>query len=369
MPKKNDMKDDIFDMLKKESSNASIAADGLLSDTKLWIDTGSYLFNALLSGSFFKGFPGNKIVAFAGPHSSGKSYLTMHVLKNFLNLNARNKIIYFDSEGAITTDIIQEIFKEGVENGLKRFEHLVIKSANEFKKLIYKLLNAIEKSKSENKYFIVLDSLGNLGLKEDKEQILKDKDTADMGRRAQYIKSIFRTITPQLSVLQQPFMVTTHTYDPMNMYQMKKLSGGSALEYSSNIVVELIPSKIKHENEIIGTNITARARKTRSTVQWKTVELALYYKTGLDKYYGLIDFALEVGYWKKNGHRIELKNKNCIFKKEINENPGKYFTKEVLKELDIYAGKVFKYGGEDINLTGKDDNINIDEVMEKLEME
>jgi len=368
MAKKNDIKDDIFDLLKKESSTAAIAADGLLSDTKLWIDTGSYMFNALLSGSFFKGFPGNKIVGFAGPHSSGKSYLTMHLLKNFLNMHNKNKIIYFDSEGAITTDIINEIFKDDVVEGLKRFEHLVVKNANEFKRILYILLDAIEKKNNSNNYFIVLDSLGNLALEDDKEKVLKGKDTVDMGRRAQYIKEIFRTITAQLSILQQPMMITTHTYDSMNAYQMKRLSGGSGLEFAANIIVELIPSKIRHENEIIGTNITAKARKTRSTVQWKSVELALLYKTGLSKYYGLLKFAIEQGFFKKNGHRIELKNGECVFKKEINENPEKYFPEEVLKELDIYAGEFFRYGGgRNINLIEENNEIDIDEVMEKLD--
>lgn len=332
------MKDDIFSLLRRESKTTALASDGLLSDTKWWIDTGSYLFNALISGSFFKGFPGNKIVAFAGPHSSGKTFLTLHILKNFLNLNPVNKILYFDTEGALATDDLKE-----VDIDLKRFYHTLIDSANKFKSTIYKVLDFIEKNKL-NEYFIVLDSLGRMSMKSDKENTLKDKDTVDMGRRAQYITEIFRTITPQLSALHQPFLVTSHTYDSMSLYSTKKISGGSGLENAANTIVELSPAKIKFENEIVGTSVTAKARKARATVQWKMIDIAIYFKTGLSRYYGLIDFGIQFNYFQKVGNKIKLPDGRLLFKKEIDENRKEIFNEKTLKELDEFAKEYFTYG-------------------------
>lgn len=337
--------DNVFKMLKKESKNASIGSEGLLSDTKWWFDTGSYIFNALLSGSFFKGIPGNKIVGFAGELSSGKTLLTFYILKSFLDENENNRIIYFDSEGTITTDLLMEMNFD-----LNRFIHVVVDSSNMFKNILYKVINAIENEKSDTKYFLILDSLGNLELKMDKENTLKDKDTADMGKRAAYNKTIFRTITPQLSILQIPMIVTSHTYDSMSQYAQKGISGGTGLGYAANIIIEFIPKRIKNEDNIVGINVLARARKSRSTIQWKQVNLGIYYKGGLDRYYGLIDFALEVGYFKKSGNKIKINNEEVYFRKEINDNIKEIFTNEVLKELDVYAHDYFCYGNGSVEV-------------------
>jgi RecA/RadA recombinase len=345
------MMSSVFDAIKKENRYASDGSEGFHSDTKWWVDTGSYMFNALLSGSFFKGFPGNKIVGFAGANSSGKTQITLNILKNFLDANPINHVVYYDSEGAITTDMILG-FKEP-----KRILHVVVPSANFFKNSIYKAIRTIEEERERKvfiNYLIVLDSLGTLSLESDTENVLKDKDTADMGKRAQYLKEIFRKLTPQLSILQVPMIVTAHTYDSMSLYSSKQISGGGGLQYAANTIVEFSPSKLKKENEVVGINITAKCRKGRSTIQYKTTEMALMHHGGMLRYYYLLDFALDRGYLIKGGNKIKMKDGSLMSKKEIDKSPDKFFTEPFLKELDIYANDYFMYS--QIN-----ENVELDE--------
>ena len=49
-----------------------LAAD--IDETETFVDTGSYIFNGLVSGSIFGGVSGNKITAIAGESSTGKLF-------------------------------------------------------------------------------------------------------------------------------------------------------------------------------------------------------------------------------------------------------------------------------------------------------
>ena len=85
----------------------------------------------------------------------------------------------------------------------------------------------------------------------------------------------------------------------------------------------------------------------RITKENAQVDVRLTYKTGLDKYYGLVDLAEESGLFKKVSTRYELPDGNKQYAKTINNEPGKYFTKEVLEKIDEYTKRKFTYGTED----------------------
>ena len=76
-----------------------------VDDTISFIDTGSYIFNALLSGSINGGLPSNKITALAGESATGKTYFLMGIVKSFLDSNPNAGVIYFESESAITRPV------------------------------------------------------------------------------------------------------------------------------------------------------------------------------------------------------------------------------------------------------------------------
>ena len=99
-----------LDTVIKESGNefASRVSDGVAAgDTSSFVDTGSYIFNAVVSGSLFGGIPSNKVTALAGESSTGKTFFALSVVRNFLDNNSNGGVIYFESESALSKDIIE----------------------------------------------------------------------------------------------------------------------------------------------------------------------------------------------------------------------------------------------------------------------
>ena len=100
--------DFLKDIIKSTGNEyASLVEDGVeAGDVENFIDTGSYIFNALLSGSIHGGLPANKITALAGESATGKTYFLCGIVKNFLDANPDAGVIYFESESAITKQMI-----------------------------------------------------------------------------------------------------------------------------------------------------------------------------------------------------------------------------------------------------------------------
>jgi len=87
--------------------------------------------------------------------------------------------------------------------------------------------------------------------------------------------------------------------------------------------------------------------KSRLSKENKRVEVKLSYKTGLDRYYGLVDIAVKHGIFNKVSTRIETPDGTKTFEKSIYKEPEKYFTKDILDLIDKAAKKEFAYGEED----------------------
>jgi hypothetical protein len=124
------------------------------------------------------------------------------------------------------------------------------------------------------------------------------------------------------------------------------MGGGSGLKYAASSIVYLSKRKEKDGTEIIGNIIHCKNHKSRLTKENKMVDVRLTYDKGLDKHYGLLDLALKYNVFKQVSTRIELPDGSKTFGKTINNDPEKYFTEEILKQLDEAAAKEFKYGIE-----------------------
>jgi RecA/RadA recombinase len=192
---------------------------------------------------------------------------------------------------------------------------------------------------------VVLDSLGMLSTEKEVSDTAEGKSTRDM-TRAQVVKSTFRVLTLKLGQAKIPLIMTNHTYDVIGSYvPTKEMGGGTGLKYAASTIVYLSKKKDKNaDGSVVGNIIHCKLYKGRLTKENKMVDVRLNYDTGLDLYYGLTDLALEQGLFKKNSTKIELPNGDKVFEKQINDNPEKYFTPDILKKLDEAAGKVFKYG-------------------------
>ena len=191
---------------------------------------------------------------------------------------------------------------------------------------------------------LCLDSLGMLSTTKEVEDTEAGKETRDM-TRAQVLKAAFRVLTLKLGRAKVPMVVTNHTYDVVgSMFPTKEMGGGSGLKYAASSIVYLSKKKEKDGTEVIGNIIHCKNHKSRLARENKIVDVRLTYDKGLDRYYGLLDLALKYEIFKSISTRIELPDGSKTFGKTINNNPEKYFTEDIMHQLDIAAETEFKYG-------------------------
>jgi RecA/RadA recombinase len=215
----------------------------------------------------------------------------------------------------------------------------------------------IDQDPSDRKpLLLVLDSLGMLSTTKEVEDTAEGKETKDM-TRAQIVKAAFRVLTLKLGKSKVPLVITNHTYDVIgSMFPQKEMGGGSGLKYAASSIIYLSRRKEKDGTEIVGNIIHCKNYKSRLTKENKVVDVRLTYDKGLDRYYGLLDLALKYNIFKQVSTRIELPNGTKTFGKTINNDPTKYFTKEILQKLDNVCSKEFKYGNEEADTTASQDD-------------
>jgi len=312
-----------------------------ISDSESFIDTGSLVFNGLVSGSIFGGVSSNKITAIAGESSTGKTFFALAVAKNFLDTNPDAYVLYFDTESSITRALL-----ESRKIDTKRFVVINVVTIEEFRT---KALKAVDKYlqmpiDERKPCMFVLDSLGMLSTEKEIRDALDDKQVRDM-TKSQLVKGAFRMLTLKLGQANVPLIVTNHTYDVIGAYvPTKEMGGGSGLKYAASTIIYLSKKKEKDGKEVIGNIIKAKTHKSRLSKENKQVEIRLYYDDrGLDRYYGLLELGEIGGLWKNVAGRYEINGKK-IYAKQILAEPDTYFTPEVMQALDEISQKEFSYG-------------------------
>tara|TARA_Y100001937_G_scaffold116172_1_gene167807 strand:+ start:3510 stop:4562 length:1053 start_codon:yes stop_codon:yes gene_type:complete len=323
---------------------AALVSDGVeAGDVDSFIDSGSYIFNALLSGSIYGGLPSNKITAIAGESATGKTFFVMGMVKSFLDANPDAGVLYFESESAITK---QMVIDRGIDPN--RMVIVPVTTVQEFRTQAIRVLDKfLEQNEADRKpIMLCLDSLGMLSTTKEVEDTSDGKETRDM-TRAQVLKAAFRVLTLKLGKAKVPMVVTNHTYDVVgSMFPTKEMGGGSGLKYAASSIIYLSKKKEKDGTEVIGSIVHCKNAKSRLTVENKMVDVRLTYTKGLDRYYGLLDLALKYGIFKSVSTRIELPDGTKTFGKTINNDPTKFFTEDIMKQLDECATKEFKYGNK-----------------------
>ena len=336
---------DFFKSLVKElkDPNTSLLEDGRSSaEFSGCIDTGSFILNAVLSGSLYGGVPNNKITAFAGESATGKTFFVLGVVKQFLEDNPTGGVIYYDTEAAVTKEMMS---KRGVDT--KRVIIAEPDTIEKFRTHAMKILDSYEKQPKESRppMMMVLDSLGLLSTNKEVEDVSEGKDVRDM-TKSQVIKGAFRVLTLKLAQVGVPMLATNHVYELVGSYvPTKEMGGGSGLKYAASTIAYLSKKKEKDgDGDVIGNIIKVKMHKSRFTKEHSQVEVLLTYDKGLDRYYGLLDLAEKYNIFKKVSTRYELPDGKTAFGKQINSDPEKYYTPEVMEQLEVAAGKEFKYG-------------------------
>ena len=312
-----------------------------IDETEKYVDTGSYIFNGLVSGSIYGGVSGNKITAIAGESSTGKTFFSLAVVKNFLDSNPDGYCLYFDTEAAVNKPLLES---RGID--LDRLVVINVVTIEEFRTNALKAVDIyLKKDTDERKpCLFVLDSLGMLSTEKEIRDALDDKQVRDM-TKSQLVKGAFRMLTLKLGQANIPLIVTNHTYDVIGSYvPTKEMGGGSGLKYAASTIIYLSKKKEKDGKEVIGNIIKAKTHKSRLSKENKTVEIRLFYDSrGLDRYYGLLELGEIGGLWKNVAGRYEIGGKK-IYAKQILSEPDTYFTDEVMQALDEIAQKEFSYG-------------------------
>ena len=332
--------DFLKDIVKEIGDDYSkLAAD--IDDSEQYIDTGSLVFNGLVSGSIFGGVSSNKITAIAGESSTGKTFFALSVAKSFLDNNPDAYVLYFDTESSITRALLES---RNIDTA--RFVVINVVTIEEFRSKALKAVDIYLKTPIEDRKpcMFVLDSLGMLSTEKEITDVLNDKQVRDM-TKSQLVKGAFRMLTLKLGQANIPLIVTNHTYDVIGSYvPTKEMGGGSGLKYAASTIIYLSKKKEKDQKEVVGNLIKAKTAKSRLSKENKEVTIRLYFdERGLDRYYGLLELGEIGGLWKNVAGRYEMGGKK-VYAKQILADPDQYFTKEVMQALDEIANQQFSYG-------------------------
>jgi RecA/RadA recombinase len=330
----------IVDELKDE--DVSIAADGEFSaEFSGFIDTGSYVLNAVFSADIYGGVPNNKVLAFAGETSTGKTFFVMGIMKHFLDTHPDAGVIYYDTESAVTKKMM-------VDRGID-VERIIIGEPASVQSFRHKALTFLDRyittpEKERPPLMMVLDSLGMLSTTKELEDTAEGKETKDM-TRAGIIRATFRVLRLKLAKAKVPILVTNHTYAAIgSMYPTQEIAGGGGLKFAADQIATLSKRKEKVGDEVVGNVIHVKMWKSRLSRENKIVDVLLTYDGGLDRYYGLLDMAERYRVIKKVSTRYEMPDGSKHFGKTIYENPEKFFTKELLDAINEGVKKEFSYG-------------------------
>ena len=326
----------------KETGNeyGTIVSDGLATaDVSGYVDTGSFVFNALCSGSLYGGLPQNKITAIAGESATGKTFFVLGVCKAFLEDNPDGNVVFFESESAVTKDMIES---RGINSS--RMLLLPITTVQEFRYQALQVLEAYQADETRPPLLLCLDSLGMLSTTKEIEDTEAGKETRDM-TRSQIVKAAFRVLTLKLGKLGVPLLITNHTYDVIgSMFPQKEMGGGSGLKYAASTIIYLSKKKDKDGTDVVGNIIHCKTYKSRLTKENQMVDVRLSYTKGLDRYYGLVELGEKHGIFNKVSTRYEMPDGSKVFGKQMLSDPEKYFTDDVMTKLDEAAKIEFSYG-------------------------
>jgi len=356
--------DNIFKKLDAMNSEATMLDENALSNVDTWYDTGCYALNAILGGSCRKGgIPKGRIVGFSGESMTGKTFVVNKILDNAQKQGVIPVI--FDTEFAI-----DESSTKGVGLDASKTKYVPVYTVDQCRNQISGFLDSVIESNQQGKFIISIDSLGNLSSQKEIDDIAKDKSAMDMGLRAKSLKSMLRTLTYKAGKAGVTILFTNHTYaDPGAMFPtlVKTQSGGSGPVYMASILVQLAKrnekegegdsgalktDKLAEANKYSGVTLRALTVKNRFVPPFLEAEMYLSFKSGLNKYSGLLQMAAARGIVEQTGSTYLVGVDSGKYKKGDKLGYAKNFVKDasffedfIIPELDKKLAEDYKYNG------------------------
>jgi RecA/RadA recombinase len=347
----------ILDKIKKNTTikDSAILADSKFFTKKDMIPTTIPIINVALSGRLDGGLtPG--LTMWAGPSKHFKTAFSLLMAKSYLDKYEDAALLFYDSEFGTPQSYFDTF---GIDTD--RVLHTPVTDVEQLKFDIMQQLSTIERGEH---LIIVIDSIGNLASKKEVEDALDQKAVADMSR-AKQMKSLFRMVTPHLSMKDIPLVVVNHTYKEIGLYPKDIVGGGTGSYYSADNIFILGRQQEKDGNELTGYNFIINVEKSRYVKEKSKIPVAVSFDGGISKWSGLLDLALESGHVTKpsNGWYAKAGEDK---KYRIKETETKEFWMPVLMDKSFYDFVKNKYSMGMGDMIKADD---LDKALEELEFD
>jgi RecA/RadA recombinase len=281
----------LLDKIKKNSTikDSAILAKSKFFNEKDMIPTSIPMINVALSGRLDGGLtPG--LTMWAGPSKHFKTAFSLLMAKSYMEKYDEAVLLFYDSEFG-TPQAYFDTF--GIDTN--RVLHTPLTDIEQLKFDIMKQLEGIDRG---DRVMIIIDSIGNLASKKEVEDALEGKSVADMSR-AKQVKSLFRMVTPHLSLKDIPMVVVNHTYKEIGMFPKDIVGGGTGSYYSADNIFILGRQQEKEGTEIVGYNFIINVEKSRYVKEKSKIPVNVTFDGGINKYSGLLDIALEGNFVQK----------------------------------------------------------------------
>ena len=278
-------------LLEKLKKNSTIKETETLSKSKFFakkdmIQTSVPMVNVAMSGSLEGGLtPG--LTVFAGPSKHFKTAFSLLLAKAYLDKYEDAVVLFYDSEFGSPQSYFDNF---GIDPG--RVLHTPITDIEQLKFDVMSQINNVERG---DHVIIVVDSVGNLASKKEVDDALEGKSVADM-TRAKQMKSLFRMITPHLTIKDIPMVVVNHTYSEIGLFPKQIVSGGTGIYYSADQIFIIGRQQEKEGTEVIGYNFIINVEKSRFVREKSKIPVEVTFEGGISTWSGLLDVALEGGF-------------------------------------------------------------------------
>lgn len=324
-------------LVEKSKNPFAFVAKDDLNHVRDWIDTGNVTLNCQISADPFRGIASGRIYQYAGPESTGKTYLTIEAIKSAQA--AGYTIIYYDTEGAQNKE---EFEKRGLDPA-----NIVHSPIATIRGLHNDLLNLLDEVSLKDRVFIVIDSIGMLGSLKEIADAKSGSEKADFTRPKE-LRSFFRTITVPCAMKQVPVIAVNHSYDdPSSMYGAKIVGGGGGSKYASSVILTMTKSQNKIGTEVVGSFATITAIKNRMARERTKIKIEFNYSRGMSRWSGLFDVAMECGFITspaKSWYCIQDDQEHKFRRKDVEESDD-FWTESLENGFTEYLKQHFAYQG------------------------
>jgi RecA/RadA recombinase len=318
-------------ILEKLKKNSSIKETEILSKSKLFsnkdmIPTSIPIINVALSGRLDGGLtPG--LTMWAGPSKHFKTSFSLLMAKSYLDKYEDAALLFYDSEFGTPQKYFQSF---GINTD--RVLHTPITDIEQLK---FDIMSQIQQIERDEKVIIVIDSIGNLASKKEVEDALEGKSVADMSR-AKQLKSLFRMVTPHLTLKNIPMIVVNHTYKEIGMFPKDIVGGGTGSYYSADNIYIIGRQQEKEGTDVVGYNFIINVEKSRYVKEKSKIPVTVSFEGGISKWSGLLELAIESGHIVKpsNGWYSKIDNDGVVEDKKyrIKDTDTKEFWMPVLQQ-------------------------------------